>query len=95
MIDRLMKMLNKANAYKKCFLDDGKPSINGQIVLKDLAKFCRANDSTMVVSPVTRTVDPIASGRLDGRREVWLRLVHHLKLDEADFINFTEDGKDE
>jgi hypothetical protein len=42
-------------------------------VLKDLARFCRAHESTA-------HIDPHAAARLDGRREVWLRIQHHLNL---------------
>ena len=44
-----------------------------QEVLADLARFCRANEST-------HAADPRDAARLDGRREVWLRLAHHLNL---------------
>lgn len=46
---------------------------NAQAVLADLAKFCRAGESTF-------HADPRIEGRLDGRREVWLRIQHHLQL---------------
>jgi hypothetical protein len=42
-------------------------------VLRDLARFCRANASTF-------HPDARVEGRLDGRREVWLRIVNHLNL---------------
>ena len=42
-------------------------------VLEDLAKFCRANESTYHES---RDI----AARLDGRREVWLRIANHLHL---------------
>lgn len=45
-------------------------------VLVDLARFCRAHVST-------GNKDPLIAARLDGRREVWLRIQHHLKLDDA------------
>jgi hypothetical protein len=45
----------------------------GQEVLADLARFCRAHASTF-------HADHAMSDRLDGRREVWLRIQHHLKL---------------
>jgi hypothetical protein len=45
----------------------------GEVVLKDLARFCRAHESTF-------NADPRIQANLDGRREVWLRLQHHLKL---------------
>ena len=47
----------------------------GEVVLEDLAKFCRANEST-------GHSDPAIAARLDGRREVWLRIQHHLRLTE-------------
>jgi hypothetical protein len=42
-------------------------------VLADLAKFCRADRSTF-------HEDPSVARQLDGRREVWLRIQHHLRL---------------
>lgn len=45
----------------------------GQEVLKDLAKFCRANDTTF-------HEDPRAHALAEGRREVWLRVQQHLQL---------------
>ncbi len=44
-----------------------------QAVLKDLAKFCRANQTTFLP-------DPRAHAMLEGRREVWLRIQQHLNL---------------
>lgn len=44
-------------------------------VLLDLAKFCRANASTF-------HEDPRAHAVLEGRREVWLRIQHHLQLSD-------------
>jgi hypothetical protein len=45
----------------------------GQQVLTDLAKFCRANDTTFHSDPRLHAV-------LEGRREVWLRIANHLNL---------------
>lgn len=42
-------------------------------VLKDLARFCRAHNSTF-------NKDPRIQANLDGRREVWLRIQDNLKL---------------
>lgn len=44
-----------------------------EVVLKDLARFCRANETTF-------HVDARAHAVAEGRREVWLRLQHHLQL---------------
>jgi hypothetical protein len=46
-----------------------------ETVLRDLAKFCRANESTFAK-------DPRAHAVLEGRREVWLRIQQYLRLTE-------------
>jgi hypothetical protein len=40
-------------------------------------------------------MDPIASARADGRREVYLRMVEHLHLDERFLTNLREGSNDE
>ena len=45
-----------------------------QMVVGDLARFCRANEST-------HHPDPYVAARLDGRREAWLRIQQNLNLD--------------
>jgi len=45
----------------------------GQAVLSDLAKFCRATRPTW-------SEDERHHARLEGRREVWLRITEHLNL---------------
>jgi len=45
----------------------------GETVLKDLAWFCRAHDSTF-------HEDARAHAVAEGRREVWLRIEKHLRL---------------
>jgi hypothetical protein len=82
--DAIDRRLHRKADYQNCFLTpEGKPTAAGERVLKDLARFCRANQSTTVVSPLTRTVDPVASALAEGRREVFLRIVRHLYLDDA------------
>lgn len=44
-----------------------------EIVLRDLAKFCRANETCFHTDQRLHAV-------LEGRREVWLRIQQHLKL---------------
>jgi hypothetical protein len=61
---------HRALAYKRIFLGHGTDTDE---VLTDLARFCRANESTY-------HPDPRMSDILCGRREVWTRLMHHLKL---------------
>ncbi len=46
-----------------------------KVVLADLARFCRAYESTY-------HPDPHMAAKLDGRREVWLRIAGHLNFTE-------------
>lgn len=62
----------RATAYRATFANP-----MGEEVLVDLAKFCRAHEST--AHP-----DPHIAARLDGRREVWLRIQSHLRLSDED-----------
>lgn len=58
----------RSRAYKLAF-----PNPKDSEVLKDLAKFCRANKSCF-------HSDPRLHAALEGRREVWLRIMEHLNL---------------
>ena len=86
----LARILKRKYAYRRLFLGEDGLNADGQIVLADLAKFCKANSSTAVVSPVSRTVDPIASALAEGRREVYLRIAAHLHLEEKVVFNLNQ-----
>jgi hypothetical protein len=62
----------RSAAYRRTF---NKGDMDDRFVLADLARFCRAHDSTA-------HADPHIAARLDGRREVWLRIAQHLNLDD-------------
>ena len=47
----------------------------GQTVLRDLAQFCFAHETTF-------HPDAAVAAALEGRREVWLRIQKHLQLDD-------------
>ena len=49
------------------------------ILLEDLAKFCRANQSCF-------DPDPRIHAALEGRREVWLRIQQHLNLKPSELL---------
>ena len=75
-----IQTLREAASYTLDFLRRRKRSYQlvfgtpeGQNVLIDLAKFCRANESTF-------HADPRGHAMLEGRREVWLRIANHLNL---------------
>ena len=68
-LDKLRVALsNRRHAYRMTF--NGPLSA---VVLKDLARFCRAHESTF-------HKDARAHAVAEGRREVWLRIEQHLKL---------------
>jgi hypothetical protein len=73
MLERVKEFLvTRGQAYRQTF-----KGIYAERVLIDLARFCRANESTFAP-------DPRAEGILQGRREVWLRVSKHLNLSEDD-----------
>jgi hypothetical protein len=59
---------NRRYAYRQTFKGP-----LAEVVLRDLAKFCRANQPTF-------HADPRAHALIEGRREVWLRLQNYLQL---------------
>ena len=63
-------VFSRQQAYTQVFNPE---SVFARAVLKDLAKFCRANKSTFHKDDRVHAV-------LEGRREVWLRIEQHLKL---------------
>ena len=57
----------------------------GQAVLADLARFCRADQTTF-------HPDPRVHALMEGRREVWLRIKEHLDLDLEDLLRRRTDA---
>ena len=96
MINRVIhRILRRRLAYRRLFFDaSGNINRDAEIVLADLRRFCRATGSTAVVSPVSKSIDPIAMAMAEGRREVWLRLMAHLHVDEKQVFNLVEADQD-
>jgi hypothetical protein len=70
-IERTKRFLSRrAQDYRLTF-DIESPVV--QNVLKDLAKFCRAHETSF-------NPDQRAHALIEGRREVWLRIQNHLNL---------------
>jgi hypothetical protein len=57
----------------------------GDGVLEDLAKFCRANESCFHPDARVHAV-------MEGRREVWLRIKQHLDLSEVELFSLLSKG---
>lgn len=76
------------DAYRKLFLTEtGAFKAEAVEVLKDLSEFCRFTRSTVAVSMVQNTVDPLATILAEGRREVFLKVVNNLSPDVYDLYN--------
>lgn len=58
---------------KRDYMTTFKSNVAGQRVLQDLAKFCRADETCFHEDARLHAV-------LEGRREVFLRIQHHLNL---------------
>lgn len=87
----IRRIKSRRHSYQRIFLTDEKGlKRDAQVVLADLKRFCRAMSSSICVSPVTGQVDPVATAAAEGRREVWLRIVAHLHLDDKTTINLEE-----
>mgnify|MGYP003965070489 FL=1 len=65
---------HRAQAYTKVF-----SGIPAETVLEDLAKFCRANESTF-------HENARIEGIMQGRREVWLRISQHMNLSPEEML---------
>jgi hypothetical protein len=65
-------LARRRTVYVKTFLNP-----MGEEVLRDLAKFCRAHETTFAP-------DARAHAVAEGRREVWLRIQSHLRLTDEE-----------
>ena len=87
----VQRIRNRRHAYRRVFLADTELSRDARLVLADLKRFCRATSSTLCISPTTGMVDPVATAAAEGRREVWLRIIAHLHLEDRITLNLEED----
>lgn len=90
-INRFLVFWNRRESYRRCFTQpNGKLTRNGEAVLADLAKFCRANRPTVVFASPQRVVDIHASMLAEGRREVYCRIVEILGMTDEQLNQLKE-----
>jgi hypothetical protein len=81
MTDRARAVLaylgRRRTAYARTF-----ETPHAQVVLEDLAGFCRANETTF-------HEDARAAALLEGRREVWLRIQQHLNMSPEELFRLS------
>lgn len=91
--DKLLDLvLRRRQAYRHVFNKEDRAVAD---VLADLSKFCRATTTPAVVSPVTQTMDPMATGILIGRLEVWHRISQNIHLSDADLYKMVEQQRNQ
>jgi hypothetical protein len=92
---RSEKFKRKALAYHRTFCGDKEnPHEDGKIVLADLKRFCGLNRGGIVISPVSRVVDPYATVYQAALRDAYLRIVGFLELDETAVSDKPEENDD-
>jgi hypothetical protein len=80
----LRALITPRGVYLLTFVGhDGRPNPVADEVLADLRRFCGVHKGGIVISPVTRTADPIATAYRAGQRDVFLRIAGFIGLDIA------------
>lgn len=96
MISKIRQLFHRKQlAYQRTFLDgQGSLHLEAVRVMTDLKRFCGINRGGIVVSPVTRVVDPYATAYRAGQRDTYLRIAKFLGLDETDIEDEKHDRRD-
>lgn len=81
--DKVRQLLS---SRQQCYRQTFKGPV-AEAVLRDLARFCRANVSAFHADARLHAV-------AEGRREVWLRIQNHLNLSPADLFRLST-GEDD
>jgi hypothetical protein len=82
--DQIYRILRRKLSYQDCFMDQaGNFTLPGKLVIKDLAKFCNMNTSSMRTNPVTGNSDPYLTAFNEGKRAVFNRIIKHCYMDDA------------
>lgn len=87
MTSTYLRFLNLRNAYRALVASDKKA---GRLALDDLADFCRADRSCVIVGKDGR-VDTHATAVAEGRREVWLKIQQMINLTDAELLRLRTD----
>lgn len=82
---------DRQRAYLLAF---NKDEAAGAAVLADLATFCRADEICIAVPHPHAPIDIYRTFVNEGRREVYLRIMDHLKLSTEDLVKrYTVEAK--
>lgn len=85
------RTINRRGVYRRLFMKDDKLTPDAEAFFADLSRFCRFKTSTLIVSPIARQTDAFATLQAEGRREVFLRMISHLKVDDSDLLKLQDE----
>ena len=82
MLDMKRRLISTVTrAMRACFLgNDGKPTWEGERALRYLRKVAKI-DQPYFGKDLAGRIDPVAMGRIEGRRELYLEIEKMLRLD--------------
>lgn len=93
LVQRVKRRLRVKSAFKECLMGQGHElHAAGADVMSDLATYCHALRTTTMVAKDGH-IDPIASAIAEGRRQVYLRILGHLKMNESSLIDQLEQNQ--
>lgn len=83
--------LFRSRAYVRLFCEGkgGELNRDSSIVLGDLNSFCHAT------SPIPQGIDAIEAARLEGRREVYLRIMDTINYDFEKFYQIRQEAEND
>lgn len=73
-------------AYQQVFGKQGDRTQSQQMVIADLMSFSKLLASSVAISKVSGSVDPLATMLAEGRREVAHRIINYTSLDDAQIL---------
>lgn len=88
----LTPQARRKKAYQGLFGDGSHGE--GKAVLADLKRFAQLPDAP-IIRDLNGSTDPIATGRMIGRQEVFNRILAFIHLDERTILNLREEISDE
>jgi len=93
LIQRVTRRLRVKSAFKGCLMGQSDAlHTDGKVFMEDLANYCHALRTTTMVAKDGH-IDPIASAIAEGRRQVYLRILGHLKMNETALIDQLEQNQ--
>lgn len=93
-MNRFLQWWNKREAFRNLFWRGSRAEPDVRALIKDLRQFCRA-DTPCVYFDKEGRIDTHMTALLEGRREVYLRIVETLNLSDETLLAMKEHAENE